>query len=478
MRLTIKILYDMLSGGHDFSETEAPETFRFRLLYGFLVIVFIAASFFALAGFSGLNPIGQVQSIADALYGFSALVMLIVLRRCRKCYTVVTHLLLFFSMLTCISILVSVPQDESRLVWFYLVVVVAFILGGLRSGVIYTLLSAAVILIAHQTIDLNLSIVAYFSGTTGLLILSVLMYTYRQRVDAYEATLTRQNRELETFNSGLEQQIAAKTAELIELNASLERKISEKIVEVKQQEEMLIAQSRLAAMGEMLSMIAHQWRQPLSTMSLMIADAQLKAAIGGKEIDANAILTEISDTIGYLSETIDDFKTYFEPQRRLETVSLRTLLDRVIQFTHHRYKMNRISLTVNADKSLEIETYPSELIQIFMNLLNNAADAIIENGPADPYVEITITDSDDWLEIEMLDNGGGIGETYLSRIFEPYFSTKSKNGTGLGLYMTKMILENHMGGTIEASNQGPGARFLVRIPLSLKRAGVAKTAIR
>ena len=455
---------NFLTSGYHFSETEAPLEFQFKVLNGFMFIVVLSASMFAFLGWSGINPIGEIQSSVDFAYAVLTLLLIFVLRTSRRRYNLVVHTLLALSLLTCISLLIAVPHDESRVIWYYLLVVVAYILGGVTAGMLYTFLSIGLILLLSLFFDLHISQLGINTTLFGLVILSLLVRLYRQKISEYEETLTEQKKMLETFNSALEVKVARKTAELRELNNSLEQKIREKVNEVKQQEKMLIAQSRLAAMGEMLSMIAHQWRQPLATMSLMITNAQVKAMFGDKDSERDALLEEISQTLGYLSETIHDFQTYFEPQKNRETIALEDVLERVGQFTHPRFQMEHIALATSGNTALTIETYPSELVQIFMNLLNNAADAITARGPKTREVRIGCSGSNGTITITVEDSGGGIDEEILPRIFEPYFSTKSKNGTGLGLYMAKMIIENHMGGTITAENGTDGARFTLVLP--------------
>ncbi len=464
MTLTSPLLRNYLTSGHAFSDAEAPTEYQFKVLNGFMFIVVISALMFSFLGWSGINPIGEVQTVVNFFYALITFVLIFVLRTARERYTLVVHVLLASSMLTCISLLIYVPHDESRVIWYYLLIVVAYMIGGVSVGTFYTLFSIGLILVSRLFFDLHLSALGLNTSLFGLVILSMLIRLYRQKVTEYEETLQKQKQMLETFNSALEMEVTRKTAELRELNNSLEDKVREKVNEVKEQEEMLIAQSRLAAMGEMLSMIAHQWRQPLATMSLMITNAKIKSMMQGGSGEQEALLDEISHTLGYLSDTIDDFQTYFEPQKSSEIVPLDSVIERITQFTHSRFRIDGISLTVRGDTAVTIETYPSELVQIFMNLLNNAVDAIAENRSSEREVVMDTTSNAKTVTVVVEDSGGGIDPAVITKIFEPYFSTKSKNGTGLGLYMAKMIIENHMGGTIRAENGTRGARFTLTLP--------------
>ena len=467
-------MQNYLSSGFHFNENEAPLEFQFKVLNGFMAIVVLSATLFAFMGWSGLNPIGFIQSTVDFFYALSTFVLIFVLRAGRNRYRHVMHALLLFSLITCVSLLIFVTHDESRIIWYYLLVFVAYLLGGVSVGITYTVLSVVIIIGASLLIDLNFSVVAMYSNIFGLLILSMLTRLYRSKVDEYETTLSMQKKMLETFNSALEANVAQKTAELRELNNSLEIKVQEKVDEVKEQEKMLIAQSRLAAMGEMLSMIAHQWRQPLATMTLMISNAKIASMMAESPSKESKMLDEISDTLVYLSDTIDDFQTYFEPQKKSETIEISKLLERVVHFTKTRFRMNNIALFTSGKTDITIETYGSELVQILINLLNNAVDAIIETSPAVKHIMISCTERDDNLLLVVEDSGGGIPDDIISRVFEPYFSTKSKNGTGLGLYMAKMIIENHIGGHINVKNGQSGAVFTILLPKRINHNGEGK----
>ena len=465
--------HDYLTSGNRFTEAEAPQAFKFKVLNGFMAIVVVAATLFAVLGWMEINPIGSVQSTADFIYAFLTLLLIFILRRSRSYYRFVTCSLLFISLLTAISVLFFVPQDESRIIWFYLLVFVAYILGDVRTGIVFTVTAITLILVAGSLFDLNISVAGMFSNVLGLLILSLLTRLYQRKVEEYEQTLTRQKELLEAFNSALEVKVEQKTAELRELNTYLETKVQEKVDKVKAQEQMLIAQSRLAAMGEMLSMIAHQWRQPLATMTLMITNAKIQAMFGENEPKEMKMFDDISDTLLYLSDTIDDFQTYFEPQKKPEIVEIQTLLDRTGHFTKTRMRMNGVALFTTGNTHVTIETYGSEVVQILINLVNNAVDAIAETDPKVRHIMIACSEEEDAVRITVEDSGGGIPDDVLPKIFEPYFSTKSKNGTGLGLYMAKTIMENHIHGQIAVKNGESGAVFTILLPKELRKNGAS-----
>ena len=271
------------------------------------------------------------------------------------------------------------------------------------------------------------------------------------------------NEEREELTRNLEVKVQERTLLLNEQKEVLLRantKLEQQIATIREQEEMLISQSRLAAMGEMMSMIAHQWRQPLATMSLMIADYDVRSMMEAKERDErDRILKKISDTLGYMSDTVNDFQTYFKPNNAAEEAAVADVIDRAVHFTQVRLSLYKIEVEIRCDASIRLNTYVNELIQVLVNLINNAADAIRERQTERRWIGIDVSENGGEVRIGVSDSGGGIPEPIIDKVFEPYFSTKSKNGTGLGLYMAKMIVEKHGKGSIGAKNIEGGACF-------------------
>jgi len=274
------------------------------------------------------------------------------------------------------------------------------------------------------------------------------------------------HRKLKNFNKELERQVNEKTKELREVNESLEATVQEKIEELIQKDEILTAQSKQAVMGEMISMIAHQWRQPLNTITLQISNIQLKEMMGqelGKE-ELLHVLEEISNSVVYLSNTIDDFKTYFHPNKEATEVSIGELLQKAIGFIEPRAKEKKILIRLEGETTLKAMVYANELIQVVLNILNNAIDAYENVEDEDKEIVVSVEVEQNRLLITITDHAGGISKANIKKIFEPYFSTKGKNGTGLGLYMSKMIIEKQFGGTIYVHSQENETCFTIEIP--------------
>lgn len=236
---------------------------------------------------------------------------------------------------------------------------------------------------------------------------------------------------------------------------------------VLQQQEQLISQSRHAAMGEMISMIAHQWRQPLSTISAITSTMQMDASLDKCTPEKNLEQIEkINIQVQHLSNTVDDFKDFFKPTKGLENTYVNKLVDEAVRLLEHRLS-DDIKLVYQHKIDVCLALYHNELVQVLINILNNACDALMEHQPANPTITIHEYIQDNDVIIEISDNAGGIKPEILKHVFDPYFSTKTKNGTGLGLYMSKTIVEDHQKGRLQALNTDHGAMFRIILPLSI-----------
>jgi PAS domain S-box-containing protein len=246
----------------------------------------------------------------------------------------------------------------------------------------------------------------------------------------------------------------------------MKQNISEKVALeqlLKDQEELMIVQSRHAAMGEMIGMIAHQWRQPLATISMGANNLLLDADMG--HLEQTVIKNEANDIIkqvNHLSQTIEDFRNYFRPDREKEFVNIKDVVDETLSMIGKSLENNNIDIALSLSSTSEIEIYKRELIQVLTNILHNAKEAMNENCKDEKKLFINVKEKTDCVVIEVCDNGGGIDEEIIDKIFEPYFSTKSKQtGTGLGLYMCKTIVNKHLNGSIKAKNNKIGGVCLI-----------------
>jgi len=238
-------------------------------------------------------------------------------------------------------------------------------------------------------------------------------------------------------------------------------------------DEMMLAQSRHAAMGEMISMIAHQWRQPISAISMgannILVDIELDM-VDNERLKENA--SDIVKQTQELSKTIDDFRGFFKSDKMLKTLFIKDIMDDTLKIINSALINSNIALEFKSLNTQKIQTYSRELMQVLINLLNNAKDALVQNSVTDKKITVSEEISDGRVVLLVCDNGGGIDEKIINRIFEPYFTTKSEeNGTGLGLYMSKTIVEKHLLGSLSVSNKDEGACFRIALPLTLSGRG-------
>ncbi len=256
--------------------------------------------------------------------------------------------------------------------------------------------------------------------------------------------------------------------ELRSLNTHLKRKIKEEVVKNREKDKAMFHQTKLAQMGEMISMIAHQWRQPLTAISATASDLSLKVMLEKYE---PSYFTQKLEKIGsfsqYLSTTIDDFREFYKEDKACVEVEYATVVKGAMDIIATSIANCNITLKVECHSHKRVSTYPNELRQVILNLLKNAEDILIEKRVADPYIRVVTYDEAEYATLEVYDNGGGVPKEILDRIFDPYFSTKSKkDGMGLGLYMSKTIIEEHCGGILSVSNTPEGACFCIQIPLA------------
>jgi signal transduction histidine kinase/ABC-type amino acid transport substrate-binding protein/ABC-type nitrate/sulfonate/bicarbonate transport system substrate-binding protein len=236
--------------------------------------------------------------------------------------------------------------------------------------------------------------------------------------------------------------------------------------EIKIKNKLLQQQSKLALMGEMISMIAHQWRQPLNILGAI--NMRIEAELDfGKTLTYNNYLPirdSINKQLEFMSSTIDDFRDFFKPKNNMKNTSLDIIVNKVLNIIEVSLKNKNINIIVQLNQKEEFKIYENELSQVILNLINNSVDALIENNIKDPYIKITTESKNGKHILKVKDNAKGVPKDIINKIFEPYFSTKAeKNGTGIGLYMSKIIIEDHCKGKLNVFNEEDGAVFSIII---------------
>lgn len=301
------------------------------------------------------------------------------------------------------------------------------------------------------------------------------LYNNRKALEASVVELAAANQQLreeierrkkiETALRASESRSLSLQAELERLNANLEQRIQEECAANRAKDHLLIQQSRLAGMGEMVHNIAHQWRQPLNALGIIINNIKDDYDYG--ELDAERLQDAVAKSqrlLERMSVTVDEFRNFFRPDSEPAEFDLAEPVRDALFIIGDSLKNNGIAVDVQLQPGLCGHGYPNQFAQAVLNLLANAKEAILERDHGGGRIVIGLERQGDEGVLNVADNAGGIAQAVLPRIFEPYFTTKPQ-GSGIGLYMTKMIVERNFKGRIEVANRDGGAVFTVAVPL-------------
>ena len=281
------------------------------------------------------------------------------------------------------------------------------------------------------------------------------------------------------LHNSLEQKVKDKTKELQRLNNSLEIKISREVAQNRKKDIIMFQQARFASLGEMLNNIAHQWRQPLGSLTMIIQSFQTKMQMG--KLTQKFVDEKVDDALllaSNMSNTLEDFKNFFSPNKTKSQFYIKNCIEHSIELSKYFLNQENISVILKVRKDVEINSYYNELSHVFLNLISNSKDALCSNvDKNDRIIKIIVNIYKENLIINFLDNGGGIPQNVLPKVFEPYYTTKYKSaGTGIGLYMSKQIIEKHMFGEISCKNISHKIKedkvfdcslFTIKIPINI-----------
>ena len=246
------------------------------------------------------------------------------------------------------------------------------------------------------------------------------------------------------------------------MNRTLEERIEVAVKELRQKDQALIQQNRFAAMGEMINNIAHQWRQPLNVISLIVQGLPECKDLSQKELDFE--VERIMGVILHMSQTIDDFRYFFRQDKEKSRFTANQAVAKAIEFISPSLIVKDIHISITEQPEVDIFGYSNEYAQVLLNILSNAKDVLMERDVAEPHIYISISRAEDRSVVTITDNGGSISPDVMHRIFDPYFTTKEKAlGTGIGLYMSKIIIEQNMGGSLTAVNVEGGVAFRIEV---------------
>jgi PAS domain S-box-containing protein len=266
-----------------------------------------------------------------------------------------------------------------------------------------------------------------------------------------------------------EEQLRQKKQLLEALNSTLEKRVQEEVAKNREKDIILIQQNREAALGETLEHIAHQWRQPINAISLIVQD--LEETYSCNELTDDYVHETVGKTISlleHMSQTIGVFRDFYKPDRGKTSFNVKASVDLALSFIEPALRFQHIAVKLDLDAALSASGYPKEFAQVLLNILTNARDAFKEKNVAKPVIELRAFAENDKYVVTITDNAGGIPDTIIDKIFQLYFTTKeSSGGTGIGLFISKNIIEKNMGGHLSVANVEQGAQF--RIELDLRK---------
>lgn len=327
------------------------------------------------------------------------------------------------------------------------------------------------VLTESASVDLVLSDIN-MPGMSGLELLEEISERYKNIKVIIVSAYSDMDNIRRAMNNGAHDFIT-KPLDMFNVSLTIEKTIRQIRLE-REKDQMMFFQSRMAQMGELLNLIAHQWRQPLNVINILMG--KLLVADSLEKLDTEGLqkaVGEVEEQTRYMSKTIDDFSDFFKPTKQMESAKVEEVVENVLSMIAPMLEKYGIESEVKIERDLTITTFINEVIQVMMNLLKNSLDVLVENKPPAPRIKVTTERDDGVVRLCVEDNGGGMDDDVLHKIFQPYFSTKSKNtGTGLGLYMSKIIVENHCQGKIwgenrvenRFENKERGARFTIELP--------------
>ena len=263
----------------------------------------------------------------------------------------------------------------------------------------------------------------------------------------------------------VDEALTRKKLELEELNSSLDMRINQAVSELRQKDQLLIMQDRRAALGEMIGNVAHQWRQPLNALGLYIQD--LLVSYDQPQFNREFLVDIVNESmvlIMHMSRTIDDFSDFFRIDKEKKLFSVEQVIRRTLVLIGKSFKSQKIAIAFHGEVVADINGYPNEYMQVLVNILINSRDALLGHHIIKPLINIRAFKDGEKTVVTISDNAGGISEEIIDKIFDPYFTTKmAEGGTGIGLFMSKTIIEKNMGGELSVKNSNCGAEFRIII---------------
>lgn len=254
-------------------------------------------------------------------------------------------------------------------------------------------------------------------------------------------------------------------------NIELEKRVKEEVKKSREKDELIFQQSKLASMGEMIANISHQWRQPLMEISSLFIPLEASIKLN-KEISKDDLVQRIEtlhEITSYMSNTIDDFKNFFASDKKKVEFRISQQINTSVNIIGASLKRHKINLDIIIKSNPLIYGYKNEYSQVLINILTNASDMLVQREIINPKIVIKIEEKNNQLLLSVQDNAQGVKCRPLNKVFEPYYTKGKKNGSGLGLFMSHLIVANNLKGELKVRNYEDGAIFLISIPIKNKK---------
>ncbi len=435
----------------NFNEDEWIFKYKVRAL---LIISFCVGVGIILFGFYRISLDNQIVGISQICFGVILLFGFSILRNKKEYYLLLAMTFFILAFILLIIIFFFVPQNSARILWMVALLVFVFFLLDKRGGILF--LSLFLLFIFYLIfIDYPYSVIEFITFFSTILTTSLILF-------AYEKVKIKEKERLLSYNKTLKNEIDKQTKELNILNEKLEYRVQEELDKRLEQEQMLLRQCRLASMGEMIDSIAHQWRQPLMNINAILMNIDRAVEMKKDKVFIESKIDEVASLTSHMSQTIEDFRDLFKIKKEMTIFYIADVIYDIKKLMKN--SLNDIKVSFEKESHISIMSYRSEFMQVIITLLNNALEALNERGIKDKRVNILLQEDQENIILSIEDNAGGINASIIEQIFDPYFTTKnSSGGTGLGLYIVKIIIEHNMKGYISVENSKNGAIFTIKI---------------
>ncbi len=434
-----------------FSENEWIFRYKVRAL---LIISFCVGVGIILFGFYRISLDNKIAGISQIFFGVILLFGFFILRNEKKYYRILAMIFFILAFILLVIIFFFVPQNSARILWMVALLVFVFFLLDKSGGVLFLSLFLLFMFYLIFT-DYPYSVIEFITFFSTILTTSLILF-------AYEKVKIREKERLLSYNETLQKEIDKQTKELNILNEGLEYRVQEELDKRLEQEQMLLHQCRLASMGEMIDSIAHQWRQPLMNINAILMNIDRAVEMKKDEVFIESKIDEAASLTSHMSQTIEDFRDIFKIKKEMTKFYITDVIYDVKMLMKNSLK--DIEVNFEKESNISIISYKSEFMQVIIILLNNALEILNAREIKDKRINILLKEFDKDIFLSIEDNAGGIDTSVIEQIFNPYFTTKNRSGgTGLGLYIAKIIIEHNMKGYINVRNSTNGAIFTIKI---------------